>query len=168
MANKTSMEQFLSLSVILTGYSKADLLSTGLSQQYYDKLSSIVDGDICGRLWTASETVLRKGRDHPEKIEKEVRTRIFGNATLAPLAKNIIKMWYLGSWSQLPQGWRHENGAKAEDVDHVISAEAYQEGLIWQAIGSHPQGAKQPGFGSWTLTPPSEAPGLRHKSGGRR
>lgn len=167
MASKTSMEQFLLLSVILTGYSKADLLSTGLSQQYYDKLSSIVDGDLCGRLWTATEKVLRKGGDHPERIERNVRVLLFRDPAFAPLAANIIKMWYLGSWCQLPQGWRHKYGAKAEDVDHVISAEAYQEGLIWNAIGSHPQGAKQPGFGSWSLPPP-QMPRLKRKGRRRR
>jgi hypothetical protein len=27
------------------------------------------------------------------------------------------------------------------------------EGLVWDAIGSHPQGAKQPGYASWALPP---------------
>jgi len=153
------MEQFLSLSVILTGYSKADLLGTGLAQQYYDQLLSVVDEDICGELWTAVRKVVSETGNNPEKADREVRKKVLASPTLGPLASNIIKMWYLGSWSQLPQAWRNQNGAKANDVDQVISAAAYAEGLIWRAIGSHPQGAKQPGFGSWAL-PPRKMPRL--------
>jgi hypothetical protein len=69
------------------------------------------------------------------------------------MARNIIKMWYTGNWAQLPQAWRNQHGAGARDVDHVISSQAYQEGLVWRAIGTHPQGAKQPGFGTWALPP---------------
>ena len=33
--------------------------------------------------------------------------------------------------------------------DHVVSAAAYREGLVWPAAGTHPMSAKQPGFGTW-------------------
>ena len=38
-------------------------------------------------------------------------------------------------------------------VTRIISAEAYMEGLLWRAAGTHPQGAKQPGYGSWSFPP---------------
>ena len=36
----------------------------------------------------------------------------------------------------------------------------YAQGLVWNAIGAHPQGAKMPGYGSWALPPtiPEELP----------
>lgn len=160
MVYSDSIEEFLLLSVILTGYSRADLLGTGMADQYYAELSSIVDEDICGDLWTATHKVLKAAGDNGEEIERGVRKLILDNPLLASVARNIIKMWYLGTWSELPQAWRNANGAKANDLDHVISAEAYREGLIWRAIGSHPQGAKQPGFGSWAL-PPAPPPGSK-------
>lgn len=153
------MEEFLLLSAILTGYSKADLLGTGLAEQYCAKLTSIVDEDICGALWIATRQATGGSSRPANKAERMIRKIILGNPMLAPLAMNIIQMWYLGSWSQLPQAWRNQFGAKANDVDHVISAEAYKEGLIWQAIGAHPQGAKQQGFGAWAL-PPRKMPRL--------
>ena len=48
----------------------------------------------------------------------------------------IITLWYLGSW----------NG-------NYISASSYKEGLVWKVMGSHPPGAKQPGFKSWNTQP---------------
>ncbi len=154
MADSNPMEAFLSLSALLTGYTKTDLLATGLAGQYYDKLSSIVDEDICGALWTATREAMKGLGIRPKVAERRIRKLVLSNAMLAPLAINIIAMWYLSSWSQLPQAWRSLYGAKANDVDHVISAEAYQEGLVWQAIGAHPQGAKQQGYGAWGLPPP--------------
>lgn len=168
MAHEDSIEQFLSLSAILTGYSRTDLLGTGLVHQYYDKLSSIVDEDICGVLWSKAREIPNSHGQNSRKAERKVRKDILGNPDLAPLATNIIQMWYLGSWSQLPQSWRNQNGAKADDVDHMISAEAYQAGLIWRAIGAHPSGALQPGFGSWALPPSPLQISSASKPSGRR
>lgn len=157
MAKSNPAETFLSLSAILTGYSRADLLGTGLAGKYYDKLSSIVDEDICGALWIAAREAMSGPGVREKDAKRRIRKLVLGNPKLAPLALNLIGMWYLGSWSQLPQSWRNRYGAKADDVDHVISTEAYQEGLIWQAIGAHPQGAKQQGYGAWAL-PPKKMP----------
>jgi len=41
------------------------------------------------------------------------------------------------------------------NVDFIVSAESYVNGLVWPAIGSHPMGAKQEGFGTWAFKPPS-------------
>jgi hypothetical protein len=35
------------------------------------------------------------------------------------------------------------------NVNRVISADAYREGLAWVAVGTNPSAAKQPGFGTW-------------------
>jgi hypothetical protein len=65
----------------------------------------------------------------------------------------MIVLWYTGQWVQLPREWRGRHGANAADVDAILSAESYSEGLVWDAIGAHPQGAKAPGFATW-VTPP--------------
>jgi hypothetical protein len=41
----------------------------------------------------------------------------------------------------------------ARTASYVVSAAAYTEGLLWRAIGAHPQGAKAPGYGSWAVPP---------------
>jgi hypothetical protein len=35
----------------------------------------------------------------------------------------------------------------------VVSGAAYLAGLEWVAIGSHPPGGLQQGFGAWSLAP---------------
>ena len=81
---------------------------------------------------------------------------LVGHARLGPLAKNLIRMWYVGNWEQLPAAWGDEFGAPANDQTKVVSAAAYQEGLVWRTIGSHAPGAKQPGYGTWAVRPREE------------
>ena len=52
------------------------------------------------------------------------------------LAKNIITMWYMGNW-----------------MNTVISPQSYVQGLIWGVAETHPPGAKQPGYASWSTAP---------------
>ena len=169
MSDKTKVETtklFLQLSEALTGYSSADLHGTGLLETYYNEVRDIVGGRRLGRLlltWSeirirasdlseneAGTRILEKVRT---RILEEVRTRILGDAEFGPIARNIITMWYVGNWKQLPRVWRQEYGAHARDQTRVISAKAFREGLIWDAIGAHPPTAKSPGFGTWAAPP---------------
>jgi hypothetical protein len=71
-------------------------------------------------------------------LHKAVKSRVMNDAKLGPTARSLIKMWYLG-------------GDATPFSANVVSAATYKEGLVWQAIGSHPPAAKQPGYGSWSL-----------------
>ncbi len=83
--------------------------------------------------------------------------RIMSDGLLGPLARNIISLWYLGIWNELPWYWWLQHGIGATNETRVVSSEAYKEGLLWRAMGAHPPGAKQPGYGSWSLPPQIEA-----------
>jgi hypothetical protein len=148
------LEQFLALSVVLTGFKKVDLLGTGVAPQYYDEVVKIVGKTICNELLTKFQKIAKRAGGNPGRLERAVRKQILQDAQLGPLARNIIKMWYLGNWSQMPEDWRKkQNGGNPLDANHVVSAQAYQEGLVWRVIGSHPPGAKQPGYATWSQPP---------------
>jgi hypothetical protein len=93
------------------------------------------------------------GQEPPGGLQEAVRARILDAPWLGPLARNTITLWYTAQWAQLPAAWRYAHGAVEADVDHVVSAQAYQEGLMWKAAGTHPMGARQPGYGTWALPP---------------
>ena len=155
--NTNSTNLFLQLSVVLTGYSSADLLGTGLVETYYNEVRDIVGGRIFGRLLLTWEEI--QGKPEPgedaagARMVDEFRKRVLDNSMLGPIARNIITMWYVGNWNQLPRVWRQKYGAQAKDLTRVISARAFREGLVWDAIGAHPPTAKSPGFGTWASTP---------------
>jgi hypothetical protein len=126
------LDDFLSLSSALTGFSVAQLQGTGMAATYLDELVGVV-----GDEWSLA--LLREGclalrwRDD---VEEQLRLRVMDDADLGPLARNVTVLWYTGGWAQLPAEWRDRHGASRP------------------AIGAHPTGAKAPGFASW-VGPPS-------------
>jgi hypothetical protein len=142
-------DRFLALSAEITAFTTFDLLGTGMADAYLAAVIDVVGEATVEQLLDAWERVRRAGQD----LEENLRREIFGDEKLGPIARNIIKLWYIGTWYQLPYAWTQTFGALEKDVTFVVSPDAYVEGLLWPAIGSHPPGAKAPGYGSWA-TPP--------------
>jgi hypothetical protein len=144
------MDGFLGLSAALTGFAVYDLQGTGVAGEYLGTLRRIVP-QAAGELLDAWREIERT--TPPEGVEEAVGARIMDDPMLGPVAQNVITLWYTGIWPPMPDAWRYAYGASPADVNHVVSALAYQEGLMWKAAGTHPMGAKQPGYGTWALPP---------------
>jgi hypothetical protein len=97
----------------------------------------------------AQFTTLRAQALTPQQIADSLLgiSPVSGPTTqFAPLARSIVKLWYLGSWYDLSsQLWF--------DGD-TVSSLAYRSGLIWPALQTHPMGDSPYKFGYWTSTPP--------------
>ena len=78
---------------------------------------------------------------------------LLDDAKLGPVARNLILLWYCGTWTALPDEWRAAYGTSPLDTTRVESAEAYLAGLQWVVAGAHPAGARQQGFGAWSTEP---------------
>lgn len=135
---------FLELSARLTGFSRAELQGTGMVDLYWKLLLSIGGEHLVGHL-------LRQLHQHGD--DDGIAQVMLLDPDTGPLAKNLIALWYLGLWNQMPVDWRDRNGANALDTTHYPSPEAYTQGLVWSTFHTHPQGARQPGYGSWALKP---------------
>lgn len=153
---KDPLAHFLALSVELTGYERTDLLGTGLAETYYQTFTGIVSPAICEALWEVVAAIIARDSGDEEKLIAAIRSEILASPLFGPLAANIIQMWYIGSWMELPQGWRNAYGTNPADTTHVISAEGYKQSLIYDVMQAHPPGAKQPGYGSWHHPPEGE------------
>lgn len=145
--HKDDLEAFINLSAALTGFSHAELAATGMAVAYFEALCQVVGKKICARF-------VHSGLE-PDAL--------LASALHGPLARNVIRMWYLGQWKRIPSQWLdleelgadkpEEFDAFGRNTDRVLSAQAYQHGLAWAAMGVNPMGAKQPGFGSWAWPP---------------
>lgn len=153
--DQNSSEQFLFLSVALTGFDEAELLGTGLLPEYQEQLVNVIGKAISQELWTIAQNLA--DCDDNDR-ESAIRRDLLASPKFGPIARNIIQLWYWGSWIELPPDWREQYGINDQDVTHFISAKGYQEGLVWKAMSTHPQGAKQGGFGSWSLPPRRRSP----------
>jgi hypothetical protein len=141
------------LSAILTGFGRIELLGTGMVGEYLRTLDAILPAGLLDEFLAVPER-LPQGAD----LEGAVTSQIIDDPKLGPLARNVILLWYCGTWTALPDAWRAAHGASPLDTDHVVSAEAYQAGLQWVVAGAHPAGAQQQGFGAWSLAPERGGP----------
>ena len=146
-AQQTPFELFRSLSVTLTGFSDAELSGTAMAQTYFTLIPSIVGEEKFGRLLAIWRDTYIRGEGDEPLLEKLVKEQIFEEPDLGPIARNVVTLWYLGMWNQMPATWRNKHGAWANDVTFVVSPQSYTEGLVWKAIHTHPPAAKQPGYG---------------------
>jgi hypothetical protein len=140
---------FLALSAALTGFGSVELEATGLVDAHLEELAAIVGDDTLGQLLGTAAEVLAAEGDR----ERLLARRILAQPRLGPVARNLVVLWYLGQWDQLPQDWRDTYGASPLDTSRVVSAAAYREGLVWPAVGAHPMGAKPTGYASWASRP---------------
>lgn len=159
------MPSFLQLSADITAFSVFDLKGTGQSEEFLSTLVAIVGLDTVRELLIAhGECVTGAGSTGAR--EERLRRDLFGDEKLGPVARNVIKLWYVGVWYQLPDAWSQVYGSRPGDVTHTVSANAYVEGLLWPAVGAHPPGAKATGYGSWAGPPEIPSAGLHilHRS----
>jgi hypothetical protein len=162
----TRAGQFAELSALLTGFGQIELLGTGMASSYLRAIDAVLPEGVLdellgafGRLPPRTDGEAREAR---EAREAALRSSILDDPKLGPVARNLILVWYCGTWTTLPDAWRTAYGTSPLDTDRVLSAEAYQAGLQWVAAGAHPAGALQQGYGAWSAEP--EAP---HAEGAR-
>lgn len=141
------LDEFLDLSVALTGFDRLHLIATGVGPEYLSTLDTIVSAAVADALLQAFAAV-------PAADDALLSSQILDDALLGPLARNLIVLWYTGTWTALPADWPATSPRSPRDVGHVVSAAAYMAGLQWSAVGAHPAGALPPGFASWASPPP--------------
>jgi hypothetical protein len=141
-------EKFLGLSTVLTGFSRLRLLGTAVTGEYLATLDAVLSADVV-------DILLGVYAQLPEGAEREaaVAAQILDDPKWGPVVRNLILLWYCGTWTTLPDAWRIKYGISPLDKNRVVSAAAYQAGLQWVVAGAHPAGGQQQGFGAWSMEP---------------
>jgi len=141
---------FLGLSAELTGFPAVRLTGTGMAHDYLDAVCAVVGRSVVADLLDA---YLALPAEPADERAAAMRASVLADERLGPVARNVIKLWYVGTWYQLPGSWRQVFGARPRDVTFVVSPMAYTEGLLWPAVDANSPGAKAPGYGTWALPP---------------
>lgn len=150
--------RFADLSALLTGYDEASLWGTGCMEDYWRQLRLVTPDELREDLLAAGAALAASFRKDPESGARMVRETLLSDGDFGPLCRSLMQLWYLGAWTPLPQDWVRRNGLRDADRANILSKRSYLEGLAWDAIGAHPMGGKQQGFGAWAL-PPSTGSG---------
>ena len=148
----TKLAQFIQFSSVITHFNELAIKGTGQSEVYFSLLEKMIGTRNFNALLDCFST-LAKQTSKLDKLETSISQIMLTDPLYGPLTLNLVQLWYAGSWQQLPDDWRNRYGQSSLDTDHVVSPEAYTEGLVWPAMETHPQGAKQPGFGTWQFPP---------------
>ncbi|WP_294534903.1 hypothetical protein [uncultured Rhodoblastus sp.] len=151
MTSSPRLENFVAFSAQITAFNKVEIWGTGLADVYLDTIDGLVGAAVTDALLDAFAPIatLRSDAARTDRLRLEV----FGSERLGPVARAIVKLWYIGVWYPLPSTWQEQFGPTARNDAFVPTPAAFVEGLLWPAIGSHPPGAKAPGYGSWRLPP---------------
>jgi hypothetical protein len=160
------LERFLELSSGITAYSVFELQGTGLAESYLATVEECVGPQLLEALLDTYDAAVAAADgggtasipggtppQPPAVLADLLRRDLFSDLRLGPVARNLVKMWYVGVWYELPRAWTEAYGAQQQNVTFTVSAGAYTEGLLWPAIGANPPGAKAPGYGSWAQPP---------------
>lgn len=150
LGDHNRMEVFLAFSSAVTGFSVFRLTGTGRGEEYLQAVTGVVGEEAVDDMLERFRRVAGAGEGERDRL---LRAEILSHGKLGPIARNIIKMWFVGTWYQLPVDWRDTFGTSERDVTFVVSPAAYTEGLLWPAVGANPPGAKAPGYGTWADPP---------------
>lgn len=147
------LERFLAFSAEVTAFTRFDLAGTGQAESYLDVVRRVVGDDVLGELLDVYDGVVAAEPDDRTARAGVLTRRILSDEKFGPVARNVIKLWYVGVWYQLPPEWGEAFGVPENDGTFTASPQAYPEGLLWKAVGANPPGAKAPGYGSWAHPP---------------
>jgi len=153
MASTDRRAEFLALSATLTGFSVFRLEGTGQTDAYLRTVRDVTGEPTVDALLAAHRRVADAAGGDRAALDRGLRRALLSDARLGPVARNLVKLWYVGTWYELPAAWREAFGAGARDGTFVVSPEAYTEGLLWPAVGANPAGAKPFGYGTWAKPP---------------
>ena len=142
------LESFIALSSLLTGFNEAQLWGTGVAEQHLNTLDEVLGAVLTDELLVAFQRLPVDNR-----LEANMSSTVLADERLGPVARNLIILWYTGTWTALPDDWRATFGASPLDTTRTTSGAAYRAGLQWVVAGGHAPGASHQGFGSWSIAP---------------
>ena len=151
--NSKEFQSFLNLSETLTAFTSFQLQGTGQAEEYFLTIQKGIGKNILQELLVTFDKIKTEAQDDKILLDKALRHEILGHDKLGPFTRSIIKLWFVGTWYQLPDHWLEKYGSSSNQTTYVVSPNAYKEGLLWPTIGAHPMGAKAPGYGTWTAPP---------------
>ncbi|WP_321379838.1 sugar dehydrogenase complex small subunit [Rhizobium sp.] len=145
----TSMDNFVALSVLLTGVSENTIAP------FFDTF------DIKTQIYTAAEadnaaaltallgmySTLIKSNKPTADIIQAIMTP--PTSETGRMARSIILAWYSGSWYTTSTLFTEAPSTR------VLSSGAYEQGLMWKVAQAHAMGSADYPFGYWNENPPA-------------
>ena len=95
-AATAELPDFLGFSSVLTGFSVFQLQGTGQAASYLSTVIQIVGEATVVDLLQAFRRVREKAGDDEAALDRLLRADILSDDRLGPIARNVIKLWFVG------------------------------------------------------------------------
>jgi hypothetical protein len=153
MTDRDQLQAFVAFSAEVTGFTEFELHGTGHPEEFRSTVAEAVGDEILVELLEPWSRLFEEAQGERSVIQTRLRHEIFSDPKLGPVGRNIVKLWYVGIWYELPPEWIDAFGALEKNYTFTVSPSAYTEALLWPAIGANPPGVKGPGYASWARPP---------------
>lgn len=157
MNNDQTMQTFINLSAVLTGFNASILAPSldpvNIKAEYLPFFTDKVGASLTQQIFATFSKL--SSQTSPALTAQQI-----GQAMLAPsngedfvlACRKLIFMWYSGAWPTLIPATAT---AQATTVSDMISAKSYTCGLVWQVMQAHPMGDSNYRYGYWAKPPAS-------------
>jgi hypothetical protein len=153
MTDNAQLQAFVAFSAVVAGFTEVELHGTGQPEPYLSAVAGVVGNQILDELLDAWGRVRDEAQGDASATQDLLRREIFSDPKLGPVGRNVVKLWYVGIWYELPPDWIDAFGALERNTTFTVSPSAYTNGMLWPAIGANPPGARGPGYASWAGPP---------------
>ncbi len=102
MSEGERLERFTAFSAAVTGFTAFDVRGTGLAESYLSTVTEILGDELVDELLAAWDRSEAAAQGDAAKLENVLRREIFSDEKLGPIARNMVKLWYVGIWYELP------------------------------------------------------------------
>jgi hypothetical protein len=141
-------DAFVTVTSQVTGITVLELEATGLIDAHANLFLTILDASGNGDQFINAMQTLAADPNPAKAIPGAMKDAFFG-----PLLSNLICLWYLGEWLQLPSSWYVRGAQPSIDTNTIPSPLAYAQAFAWRDAGAHPPGSRPTGYGGWALPP---------------
>jgi hypothetical protein len=156
MSSDQDLTNFVGLSAVLTGFTTDQLFPPispdPVAVEYLNMLKAKVAAPLVNQILTTFQNIAAQ---NPPDIKQEVQQQILDDPQMGPVARNIIRMWYLSIWYDLNQ----PQPITGFSSGTVVSMNAYTKGLAWDAAQAHPMGYSEMHYGYWAAPPVDDSSG---------
>ncbi len=126
----TDVQQFIQMSEELCGIPSFYLSGTGYAPLYYKTAVEAAGDSRVNRLLNLYQSLPKCCRRHRDTA---LRAKLLADQELGPVARNIIKLWYIATWLEMPQEW-HAQFLPGTTTAHSFPPYAYAESLLGPAV----------------------------------
>lgn len=151
-ATPADMDNFVALSVILTGVSATVIAPSfdtfNLKELYYAAAQADNADALAALLAQYAALAAQSPVPAPAAIIDAVMEP--RESATARMARAIILAWYSGAWYATADLY-----AAITPTPRVLSAVAYEQGLMWKVAQAHAMGSADYPFGYWNGQPPA-------------